>query len=327
MFEWARVHLISPFITVLVERATDMLLPIMAIGFLVAVVLRVINYYTLKRQEFFTSEFNLRIDRYMENIEEHDTVSFFVTAKRLLLITYYEIFEVTALLQRRRPDMIMTWSDRVFLTKQGFAWLVKHTMKQIRFIKHEKNHNPHFLDVSKNVFQNNPCFTKIFGYIPSGFANDFLNILPGMFIIAGIFGTFLGIMQALPTLSQIDPQDVAGAKELMDTFLLEIAFAMSTSILGIVFSLAMSMINTAFSAERIFLRTVENYQTGLSILWNRSNTNDIPDNSLTFDEHKNPLEALAEEALNKEYAKMRQGILKEAPKKKGPEKPKVPKAG
>ncbi|MCB9025265.1 MAG: hypothetical protein H6625_03035 [Bdellovibrionaceae bacterium] len=318
-------NFIQSIVNTLVFFATDILMPTMVFVFCIGAVLRILNYLTLKRQEFFTKEFDKRIDNYLEEIEEQPNVSFFQTAKKLLLITYYEIFEVTAILQRRKPDMIMSLGDRVFLNKQGFAWLVKNSLKQMRHIKREENHHPPFLDVSKSVFQNNPAFTKIFGYIPSGFTNDFLNILPGMFIIGGIFGTFLGIMQALPDLSSMNPDDVEGAKKIMDAFLFKVSFSMSTSIIGITLSIGMSLLNTALSADRLFLRTIDNYENCLNRLWNRSTNNDIPSNSLSFDEHKNPLEALAEEALDKEYLKMRKKIYTDDNKHQ-PHRDEVPKA-
>ncbi len=302
----------------------NLLLPLMSVAFVISVVMRILNYYTLRRQEFFTSELKRRIDAYFETIEDQTNVSFFHMTKKLLMITYYEIFEVTALLQRRRPDMIMTFTDRVFLTKQGFAWLVKNTMKQMRYLKTE-NHRPQMVEVSKSVFQNNPAFTRVFGYIDSAFLNEMLNTLPGLFIIGGIFGTFLGFMKALPELSHLNPDDIEGAKRIMDTFLIKLSFSMSTSIMGILFSTALTLVNTVFSAERVYMRTIENFENCLLLLWQRSDNNHIPLESLKFDEHKNPLEALAEEAVNKEYAKMRQKMLAEEAKH-GPQKTDLPKA-
>lgn len=317
-------EIIETVVNSLVFFATDILMPVMVLVFLMAAVLRVLNFATLKRQEFFTKELEKRLDLYLEEIDKQPKVSFFQLARKLLTITYYEIFEVPALLQRRRPDMIMSLSDRVFLNKQGFAWLVKSTLKQVRHLKRDDNHPPSLLDVSKSVYQNNPAFTKLFGYIPVGFTNDFLNILPGMFIIGGIFGTFLGIMQALPDLSKMNPDDVAGAKLIMDQFLWKISFSMSTSIVGITLSIAMSLFNTAFSAERLFLRTVERFENSLHRMWNRSTDNELPEDHFKFDEHKNPLEALADEALNKEYAKMRKKMYTE--RKGGPARDEIPKA-
>ena len=105
---------IQSIVSGLVFFATDILMPVMVFVFCVAVVMRILNYLTLKRQEFFTREFEKRIDNYLDEIESQSNVSFFQTAKKMLLITYYEIFEVSALLQRRRPDMIMSLGDRVF---------------------------------------------------------------------------------------------------------------------------------------------------------------------------------------------------------------------
>lgn len=316
--------LIQSIVDSFVTFATDLLMPFMVLVFFVGISLRVLNYLTLKRQNFFTKELEKRLDKYLDEIEQQPNVSFFQVTKKLLLITYYEIFEVTALLQRRKPDMLMTLSDRLFLNKQGFAWLVKGVLKQIRYIKRDENHNPNMMEVSKNVFQNNPAFTKIFGYLPSGFTNDSLNILPGMFIVGGIFGTFLGIMQALPDLSALNPDDVEGAKQIMNAFLFKVAYSMSTSIVGITLSVAMSILNTMFSAERLFMSTVESFENSLSRIWSRSTNNDLPNQAMSFDEHKNPLEALAEEALNKEYQKMRKRMAAEA--KGDPVRDDLPKA-
>jgi hypothetical protein len=316
--------IIQSMVDAFVLFATDILMPFMVFVFFVGATLRLLNYLTLKRQNFFTKELEKRLDKYLDEIEQQPNVSFFQVTKKLLLITYYEIFEVTALLQRRKPDMLMTLSDRVFLSKQGFAWLVKSVLKQIRYIKRDANHNPNMMDVSKSVFQNNPAFTKIFGYIPSGFINDSLNILPGMFIVGGIFGTFLGIMQALPDLSTMNPDDVEGAKRIMDAFLFKVAFSMSTSIIGITLSVLMSLINTMFSAERLFMSTIESFDNCLNRIWARSTNNDLPNQAMSFDEHKNPLEALAEEALNKEYMKMRKRMAAEA--KGEPVRDEIPKA-
>ena len=146
-----------------------------------------------------------------------------------------------------------------------------------------------------------------------------------MFIIGGIFGTFLGIMQALPDLSTMNPDDVEGAKKIMDAFLFKVSFSMSTSIIGITLSIGMSLVNTTFSAERLFLRTIENFENCLHRVWNRSTNNDVDAGAMSFDENKNPLEALAEEALNKEYLKMRKKMFEEG-KKKQPSRDEVPKA-
>src|SRR5690606_32507757 len=215
---------------------------------------------------------------------------------------YYELFEVRAIMKRRKPDYVMSLADRLFLVQQGCARLVKDTLKQIRHLKHNGDH-PKFLEVSKNVFQNNACFSKLFGIVPISVFNDVLNLLPGIFIISGIFGTFLGITDSLPMLGNINLDDIESSRKTMDEFLGRIAFAMHTSILGIFLSVAMTIVNTLLSPEKLFVSIVNRYETTLDSLWYRSENNELPQNEKQFDEHKDSFEALAEQALQKELAR------------------------
>lgn len=278
------------------------LTPTLISVFLVGVIARMLVYYHLSREEQFSKEFEKRVDGFLNKTDPTTSHAFFGTVKRLLLITFYEMFEKRALLQRRKLDPIMVWSDRVFLTKQGFALLVKDTLTSIRYLKYNGT-EPKLLTVSKGVFEKNPCFTRVFGIIPSGLTNDILNILPGMFVIGGIFGTFLGIMNALPELGGMNLKDYEGTKMVMDLFLLKIAHAMGASVIGIALSVMMSFVNAAYSPHKTFVRTVERFENCLQLLWNRCESNLVSANDLTFDEHKNPLEALAEQALAQEHIK------------------------
>jgi hypothetical protein len=86
----------------------------------------------------------------------------------------------------------------------------------------------------------------------------------------------------------------------MDRFLTEISFAMKTSIAGIVFSLAAHLINTIFSPDRIYVSMVDRFEGSLDLLWYRSDNNDYPRGEMPFDEHRDPVDALAEDAVNLE---------------------------
>ncbi|MBT4762691.1 MAG: hypothetical protein HOO06_13420 [Bdellovibrionaceae bacterium] len=271
----------------------------MAIVFVTGVVLRVLIYYTVKRQQFFAKEFEKRVHNFIDEGEYFGPMSFYVITKRLLEKTYYEIFELKGIMRRRKHDYVTSLTDRLFLIQHGSAFLVRDSLKQIKYIKYN-NHQPKLLEIVKNVFQNNPCFNRVFGKIPVGVFNDFLNVLPGLFIIAGIFGTFLGIMKGLPELKAMDITNVELTKNTMDAFLEQITYSMATSIIGIVFSVALTLLNTAFSPEKLFIGIVDRFENSLDLLWNRSLDNDIPSNVAEFDEHKDPVDALAEQAVLKE---------------------------
>src|SRR5690606_27772164 len=125
---------------------------------------------------------------------------------------------------------------------EGAKRLITDTLSQTKYL-HKGGKEPKFLDISRWVFESNPVFNRVVGVFPTGVFHDILNIFPGLFVIGGIFGTFLGVMQALPMLSEMDITNVESTKAIMDSFLLKMAFSMGTSVVGIILSVAMTMLN------------------------------------------------------------------------------------
>lgn len=290
--------LVQGIVDGVVVFATDLLMPFMALFFVLAISLRFLIYYTVKREDWFSREFSKRVKKFQDARTELANQSFYVVCKRLLEITYYEVFEVRAIMKRRNPDAIMTVTDRVFLVQQGSARMVHDILKQIKYLKWGER--PKFLEISNTVLRNNPCFNRVFGIIPVGVFNDFLNSVPGLFIVGGIFGTFLGIMKALPELGGMNLADIEGSKLIMDNFLLKISFSMSTSIIGIILSVTMSLANTFFSCEKAYMETVERLENELDTLWNMSSHNKLPSELTNFEADRDPIEVLSEDLISKE---------------------------
>jgi hypothetical protein len=293
---------INTLIDWIVIIASDLLMPIMIMALIGGLVFRGLIYYTISREAWFANELEKRASALLESLGRDQLASFFVTVKQLLEKNYYELFVVRSIMKRRKPDSVASLSDRLFLVQHGCARLVQATTKSVRFIRAD-GVKPRFLAIAKNVFENNRCFNRVFGAIPTGIINDILNILPGLFIVAGIFGTFLGIMRALPELGAMDLADAEGSKKLMDAFLLKAAYAMGSSILGIACSVTLTLFNTACSPEKVFVGAVNRFESVLSSIWERCAGNEIPENLTEFDEHKDSLEALAHQAVEKELTK------------------------
>jgi hypothetical protein len=289
---------VQPFLLSLIVFTKAIIMPTMFLMFAAALVLRALIYYTVKREESFAKEFEKRLNRQFDTESHLESRSFFIMAKRLLEKTYYEMFEMRALMKRRKIDHIMEPSDRIFLVKQGMAYLVRDSLKELKFVKYD-GIRPPLMEITKTVFSNNPCFTRVFGILPVGAFNDMLNIIPGLFIVGGIFGTFLGIMQALPELGAMDIRDPESTKLVMDTFLAKIAFSMSTSTVGILLSVCMTVYNNFLSPERLFVKIVDRYERSLFRLWSRCDNNHLPEEIPGFDEHRDPVEALASMAIEK----------------------------
>ncbi len=290
---------IQGFMNWLVAIANNQLYPLMIFMMLGGVALRCFLYYTVSRNRWFTIEFEKRVHAYLYAKVPPIESSFYVMTKRLLEKTYYELFVIRDLMKRRKPDFVMLWSDRIFLIQHGTAWFVKETLKQIRHLRHSKE-APRLIDISRKLFQDNPCFSRLFGAMPVDKLTGLTNMLPGLFIVAGIFGTFIGIMNGLPRLSDMNLQDIEGSKKIMDQFLIYIAYSMSTSIIGIIMSVLMQLINNFLSPEDLFAEVVDRYENTLNLIWYKSENNEVTSAIPPFDEHKNPLVVLAEESVNKE---------------------------
>ena len=295
--------LITDVINGVINFANDMLMPLMVITFVGAVIMRLLIHYTIKREEWFAKAFQKRTYDYLLKKHQRDRYSsFYVTTKLLLEKTYYELFIMRSILKRRNPDIITDKTDRLFLVKPGCARLVKDTLKHIQFFRYDM-HRPNTMEISVQIFEKNTHFNRVLGYLPIGTFNEILNLLPGIFIVGGIFGTFLGIMKALPELGAMDLADIDKTKQVMDHFLVKMSYSMITSILGIILNVAMTFLNAFFNPNKIFVDIVERFNNSLDSLWSSCSDNKLPGEIQDFDEHKDPIEALAEDAVNKEVAK------------------------
>jgi hypothetical protein len=279
---------------------------LMGFVFILAIIVRSLIYYTVRRHEWFSREFEKRVNCFVDSQDPGQTsgVSFYVLSKKFLEKTYYEIFELRDRAQRRQSDPMMKITDRIFLVKQGCAWLVKDIIKQLKFLKWTQE-TPKMLNITKSTFNHNPCFNRIFGIFPIGVMNDLVSLLPGLFVVAGILGTFLGIRGGLTALGSMSVENLDATRKVMDSFLREIAFAMGSSIVGIAFSLMLHVFNTIVSPDRMFSSMIDRFESSLDCLWYRSDNNDFPANNSPFNEHRDPTEALAEEAVKLETSKLK----------------------
>lgn len=267
---------IVELINLVVQYATELLMPLLLIGFILAIIARLLITVTIHRQKRFVKEFSKRVHQeIMANPEPHG--SFYSLIKRALTRTYFENFELRARYKRRNEDHIMTVGDRVFLIQDGIIRLIDDFLKHARYLSKRTGQQPDFHEISNSVFGANPIFNRVLGVFSLSRTNDVLNILPSIFIVGGIFGTFLGIMRALPELTAMDVTNAEASKLVIDAFLIKISFALSTSILGIVLSIIMSFMNTLLSPTNTYVEIVEAFNSAAEIMWNKSLNNEVVD--------------------------------------------------
>jgi hypothetical protein len=293
---------IVDLINLIVQYATEYLMPFLVISFLLAVMVRFLITVVINRQRRFVKEFCKRLHNEIL-INPDEKGSFYVLVRRFLANTYFENFELRAKYKRRNQDHIMTIGDRVFMIQDGIVRFIDDFLKHVKYLRKDPQHNPNFHELSTNAFASNPVFNRIFGIFSMSRTNEILNILPGIFIVAGIFGTFLGIMKALPELTGMDITDAVASKAVIDSFLIKISFALSTSILGIVLSIAMSFLNTLLSPESTYVEIIDSFKAATEILWNKCEDNELTSGNDEADVRDSESEEAFEIAVANMYSK------------------------
>ena len=284
----------------IVHAAAVILMPLMYGAFCGGIFVRFLMYVTAKRQAWFALAFEKRVRRLLDSDDNKKQDSYYVMVKRLLELTYYESFVMKARIKLSRPGTVLSFTDRIFQFQTGCAQLVRDTLRQVQNLRGEGDEAPELTGITKNLFRNNQWFKKVIGLFSSEMFNEILLVLPGLFIIGGIFGTFLGIMQNLPELSGMDLADVEGSKKIMDKFLLAMSYAMIKSIIGIILSVSMTIMNGMLNVENIDDGTVNRFENCLTLIWHASRGRGAAGEHSTFDEHKDPIAALAEQSVAKE---------------------------
>jgi len=271
-------------INAVVVYATDYLMPLLLLGFVLAVIMRLLITITVHRQKRFVKEFCKRVHQDIAASPEPKG-SFYNHVKRALTRTYFETFELRARYKRRNEDHIMSVGDRVFLIQDGILRLIDDFLQHIRYLR-KGGGQPDFHEISNSVFGANPVFNRVLGIFSMSRTNDVLNILPSIFIVGGIFGTFLGIMRALPELTAMDITNAEASKLVIDNFLIKISFALSTSILGIVLSIIMSFMNTLLSPTNTYVEIVDAFNSASEIMWNKSENNEADNRGIGISERE-----------------------------------------
>lgn len=134
---------------------------------------------------------------------------------------------------------------------------------------------PDFVQLTDRVMNDDENWSKIFGIIPIDGVTRILDVLPTMFIVLGVFGTFIGISQALPEIAKIDFANLETSGQTLSNFVISVTFAMNTSIVGIFFSITLTLLNTLFPIEGTRERTFEKVENSIQVLWYHMQTDNV----------------------------------------------------
>ena len=126
---------------------------------------------------------------------------------------------------------------------------------------------PNFTQLTERVMNEDENWSKLWGVIPIDGVTRVLDVLPTLFIVLGVFGTFIGISMALPEIAKIDFNNLEASGETLSIFVVNVTFAMKTSIAGIFFSIILTLLNTIIPVDATREVTFEKVENVLQALW------------------------------------------------------------
>lgn len=259
-------------ITLVLNFFSNYLIESMTVMALVALSLRWIAFHHSKRDEayfsHFTRELGATINEDKSKKMEYDDTEDYLTS-------------ILGRVNNRLPERNLRkpLENRLKKTKPGSSTEgiglreyigSKHGL--IANIQNESNvfmsrAQPDFSTLTERVMNDDENWSKLFGKIPIDGATRLLDIMPTLFIVLGVFGTFIGIANALPEIAKIDFNNLEQSGESLSQFVINVTFAMKTSIAGIFFSIVLTLLNTLFPIESSREGTFEKVETVLQLLW------------------------------------------------------------
>ena len=129
------------------------------------------------------------------------------------------------------------------------------------------NQKPNFEHLTQRVMAKDDHWVRLHGLFPTDGVIRMIDVLPGIFIVVGIFGTFVGITNALPHIAEIDFNNVSNSSSVLSVFVNDVSFAMRTSIAGIGFSLIISLLNTLYPIGIVRDSIARGVEDCLEYLW------------------------------------------------------------
>ena len=282
------------YINQILHIANDWLIPFMCGVFLVGLAFKTCLYFLKKSQLNFVKHVEKKI--YMFLIEREKThprieankKNFQSLTGQLVDISYNEYYEMKAEKLRRKLDYVTTITDRLFLLLEGAKRLSSDLTVQLRYHRADEV-QPDFEAITEYVVSANPAYNRLFGIFANRSLSSCIALLPGLFVIGGIFGTFVGIMQGLPELTNMNLADPDATKKTMDLFLVNIAYSMNTSLVGIALCVVMNVANTILDCDDVEDEFSHKLKSCLILAWKESNmarqgVPELPEQEIEFDE-------------------------------------------
>lgn len=230
---------------------------------------------SMRDQVYFKSfaravEKTLDVDESLRTVDEHDIDGWVKTLTDKVLA---QMPDRGLRFGSARERMGMGEGGFRFRDKEGFSEFAEGKKSIVHGIRAhvdvlKSNHPPNFAELADRILDQDRQWKTVAG-VSVEILQRFMEILPGLFVIGGILGTFIGIASGLPMIGKIDLEHIGESGPVLSAFIDNIALSMRTSISGIMYSVAMTILNTIFPIHAQRADVEKSVTRCLEIIWNR----------------------------------------------------------
>lgn len=262
----------------------DRLVEFMGIMLVAALVLRWIAYKAAQRDQIYFKTFARGIEKVLETQDKHQEV-------RNVDEWLSELLRrVLALLPERslRAGRDMSAAPQPSPSAAGapgpsfrFQMGQKESLEEFaegkKSIVHAVRHQvdvfkspypPNFSELTYRVLSEDRQWKQVIG-IPMDMFVRMMDVLPGIFVVFGIFGTFIGIAAALPKVGEIDMSKLNEATPVLKAFIDSISLSMRCSIAGIFCSIFTTVLNAMYPIYASRAEVRRNLERCFEMMWFR----------------------------------------------------------
>lgn len=249
--------------------SSEYLIKMMFVILIVALTFRFLALRSSKKDQLYYSTFTREIEKHVERDDiakvNLDDVEDYIESMLDKVATNLPTRGVRV----SKPDEKSESSSRQKMSVREYA---SGSQSLIHSLKSETNafkakQSPSFEQLTQRVMGKDTHWVKLHSFFPIDSVIRMIDVLPGIFIVIGIFGTFVGITSALPKIAAIDFSNISNSSSVLSVFVQDVSFAMQTSIAGIGFSLVISLLNTLFPISLMRDTISREVEDCLEYLW------------------------------------------------------------
>ncbi len=247
------------------------LIEIMAVTCFLALFLRVLAHRSNRGNQAYFNSFSRSVIKHLEEEETKDTFVDDVDIWLEGLLNKVKEFLPDRSLRFKRQSGDR--SERLIDYTDGKQSIIIAMKQQADALK--SPNIPNCAELADRVLNQDTKWRTILGFVPVDVLNRGLDVLPNLFVIGGIFGTFVGITGSLPLIAGIDITNLAEAGPTLNKFVASVAYSMNTSIAGILFSVTMTLMTALFPLTTIRDEVAKNFERSIEFMWYRIHGNKL----------------------------------------------------